>query len=388
MSTFEAIAHVGGAVLTLIGLGWLSIIADLWFSERRSKRLDEEVATTLGVAVEDLSNEQVRPKVLEIASQRASSELLRNRLSDFCGIALSLLFGIGFLSILAILIAVGWFTITDSKANAIYAWSAVGVAVALSFVVGGLSFICLVLTGRFPYEANSARKHLAWVNKTRLEDERRKLVGRYKALQRDIDRSLRYHEALNSLGYVRHASKDLESNLLQLPLLHMAETDGTTTLRISHTYADPPWRSVEELEYPAELWAELETLDRNQIPDDAIELTHQLYERYCNIKEQRQSARCRGEHLLRLWSAASSNHGSGVRVIVDHYAPKEVLERSLGFKFERKTDWSADGGESYQTRLLEPQRFVDQLAKLFPERVFVCGTGWWHEDQRTQRKAA
>jgi len=93
--------------------------------------------------------------------ERFSSELLRNRLSDLCGLILTMW---GWLSLLlqaAVLIGVVWYTFTDGTNTAVAAWFIVAIVLFFWITSVMFSLVCRVLTGRYPGQAKQARKMLA-----------------------------------------------------------------------------------------------------------------------------------------------------------------------------------------------------------------------------------
>ena len=161
MEILIAIAHILGSIIALIGFGIIVTLATAWESERNQKRALEETSVSLGVKVEDLNNKELEPKILQLSSERFSSELHRNRLSDFCGLVRTLWGWFGSLTQVLVLFSVIWYAITDSSDNAIYAWFVVGIAISFWVASYLFSLICKLLTGRYPGEAKLARKAAA-----------------------------------------------------------------------------------------------------------------------------------------------------------------------------------------------------------------------------------
>lgn len=155
-----AVGHIVGsiAVYSLLTVGMLAL-ERLW-SRRIERGMLEEAAVEFGVPVNTLNNPEVMPKFIKLLSARYSSELLRNRLSDLCGALLDLWAWLGWMSELAVLLAVIWYTATSSVSNAVYAWSIVAIAVIFWLIGVGFLRICKLLTGRFPGQAKQARKVL------------------------------------------------------------------------------------------------------------------------------------------------------------------------------------------------------------------------------------
>jgi hypothetical protein len=156
-----AIGHIIGSILATLALGAIVLVIAAWETRRNEKLRLEEMAIRVGVPVDDLGKQEFAPKLIEIASQRYSSDLLSNRLSDLCGVLRTLWDGIGSLLQIGVLLGIVWYTVTDSIINAAYAWFVP--IMAIFFWLAGVIFAltCRLLTGRYPSEAKQARKAAA-----------------------------------------------------------------------------------------------------------------------------------------------------------------------------------------------------------------------------------
>lgn len=164
MEILIATTHILGSIIAVVIFGFVLILIAVWETDRNQKRVVEETSIALGVKVEDLEREELAPKILQLSSEKFSSELLRNRLSDFCGLIRTLWGWLGTLTQVVVLLAVVWYTFTDNSENAVYAWFIVGIAVFFWLVSVIFSLMCKLLTGRYPGEAKQARKAAAeWV---------------------------------------------------------------------------------------------------------------------------------------------------------------------------------------------------------------------------------
>jgi hypothetical protein len=161
MSVILAVAHLGGSVFALLVLGGLAIWVGNWDTERVRRRRREELTVSLGVPANDLEKPEMAGKLLQISGDRFSSELLRNRLSDLCGSLRTGWNWLGSLVQIGVLFGVAWNTITEGAENAVYAWSVVPVAIFFWLASLSFSFMCHLLTGRYPGEAKQGRKALA-----------------------------------------------------------------------------------------------------------------------------------------------------------------------------------------------------------------------------------
>lgn len=156
-----AIFHIVGAMLVTLVFGAIVLFVASWESERNKKVELQNLATKLGVAVEELTDEKFSSKVVELTFERFSDERLSNRLSDFCGFLRAAWDLLGSLLQVGVLLGVVWYTITESITNAIYAWWIV--PIGLFFWIAGtlFAFACRLLTGRYPGQAKQTRKAMA-----------------------------------------------------------------------------------------------------------------------------------------------------------------------------------------------------------------------------------
>lgn len=156
-----ALVHVVGALAVTFAFGLLVLWIGSWEQERVKLRRLQDASIALGVPMASLEKEELVPRLLEYSSARFSGELLRNRFSDLCGLARTAWGWIGSLLQVTIVVAVGWKMYESGLDNAVYMWSVLGVAFFFWVVSVGFSFTCLLLTGRYPGEANVARKAVA-----------------------------------------------------------------------------------------------------------------------------------------------------------------------------------------------------------------------------------
>ncbi len=171
MTTLAAVGHITGSVVTLLVLGVLMVLIASWEAERNKKRVLEEAAAKLGIAVESLNDERLTNRVIRFWSERSSNELLSNRVSDLCGLARTAWGVLGSLLQVGILGAAVWFGVTAERDNALYAWFAPGAAVFFWVTSVIFSLLCYFLTGRYPGEAKLGRKGLVqFLNERRIVD--------------------------------------------------------------------------------------------------------------------------------------------------------------------------------------------------------------------------
>lgn len=159
-----AIVHVVGALGMSLAFGILVLVIGAWDQERVQKSRLQSASLALGVPLASIDNdEDLIPRLLQYSSQRYSSELLRNRVSDLCG---ALRMAWGWLSTLVqvgIVAGVSWSMYTEGAQNGVFMWSVLAVAIFFWLASVAFSFACLLLTGRYPGEAKMARKSIAAV---------------------------------------------------------------------------------------------------------------------------------------------------------------------------------------------------------------------------------
>lgn len=157
-----ALLHVVGALGLTVAFGMLTIVIGAWEQERILKRRTQEAAIALRVSVAALENEpDLMPDLMQYASQRSSDELLRNRVSDLCGLIRTAWGWLGALLQVGIVVGVGWYMYTDGAQSSVAMWSVLFVAIFFWLASVVFSFTCVLLTGRYPGEAKLARKAIA-----------------------------------------------------------------------------------------------------------------------------------------------------------------------------------------------------------------------------------
>src|SRR5437870_1230198 len=116
-----AVVHVFGALIVSIAFGLLVLFIAAWEQERVQKRRLQDASIALGVPVAVLeSDENLVTKLLEYSSQRFSGELLRDRLSDLCGILRTAWSWLSTLIQVSIVVGVCWSMYSDGAASAVY----------------------------------------------------------------------------------------------------------------------------------------------------------------------------------------------------------------------------------------------------------------------------
>lgn len=156
-----AVFNILGALLVTSAFWNFLLFISRWKINRNKKSESQYFATKLGVAVEDLGDVNLNSKILELASERFSIDHLSNRLSDLCGAFQVAWVWLGFSIQIIILLGVIWLTFTDSLTNSINAWWIVIVGVFFWIISALFSFICHILTGRYPGQAKKSRTAMA-----------------------------------------------------------------------------------------------------------------------------------------------------------------------------------------------------------------------------------
>ncbi|MGE8184056.1 MULTISPECIES: hypothetical protein [unclassified Pseudomonas] len=156
-----AILHIAGAIFGTIALGVIVFLISSWEIERNNRAVMQDLSIRLGVAVEDLSDEKLSPRIVELTSERFSNDRFSNRFSDLCGAVRTVWDWLGSLLQIGTLVGVVWMTVTESLTNAVHAWWIV--AIGVFFWIAGVLFalLCRLLTGRYPGQAKKARKGMA-----------------------------------------------------------------------------------------------------------------------------------------------------------------------------------------------------------------------------------
>ena len=156
-----AILHIAGAIFGTIALGVIVFLISSWEIERNNRAVTQDLSIRLGVAVEDLSDEKLSPRIVELTSERFSNDRFSNRFSDLCGAVRTVWDWLGSLLQIGTLVGVVWMTVTESLTNAVHAWWIV--AIGVFFWIAGVLFalLCRLLTGRYPGQAKKARKGMA-----------------------------------------------------------------------------------------------------------------------------------------------------------------------------------------------------------------------------------
>lgn len=156
-----AILHIAGAIFGTIALGVIVFLISSWEIERNNRAVMQDLSIRLGVAVEDLSDEKLSPRIVELTSERFSNDRFSNRFSDLCGAVRTVWDWLGSLLQIGTLVGVVWMTVTESLTNAVHAWWIVAIGVFFWIAAVLFALLCRLLTGRYPGQAKKARKGMA-----------------------------------------------------------------------------------------------------------------------------------------------------------------------------------------------------------------------------------
>lgn len=160
MDILIAAAHIVGSLLALSALGVAWWFVGAWETTRNARLQVEDAAMELGVSPDDQVGEDDQRRLRLWLASRYSSELLRNRLSDLCGLVRICWEVIGALSIAAITCVVIWRTFSHGTSEAVYAWLVIPAWLLFIATTAAFSLLCKLLTGRYPGQAKAARKTL------------------------------------------------------------------------------------------------------------------------------------------------------------------------------------------------------------------------------------
>lgn len=159
---WTAAMHVFGALVVTVLFGIITAAIGSWEDGRIRRRRAQDASIALGVPVDAIENDaSVLPRLLQYASQRSSDELLRNRVSDLCGLIRVAWGWLGWIVEVGVLVGVSWNMHTGGAENAVLMWLMPIAAVFFWLASIVFSLLCLLLTGRYPGEAKAARKAIS-----------------------------------------------------------------------------------------------------------------------------------------------------------------------------------------------------------------------------------
>lgn len=155
-----AIAHIFGAVIVTTALAVVKMFTALRLEKRAGLVETQNLSIQLGIPIDDMGDAANENLILDAMSKRFSSDLLSNRLSDLCGLLLSAWAWGGLLLQTGVFITVIWRTAAVSTENVEFVWLLTAISLLLWISSAIFSFVCRLLTGRYPGQAKLARKEL------------------------------------------------------------------------------------------------------------------------------------------------------------------------------------------------------------------------------------
>lgn len=172
-----AIFHFAGAAVAVIAFGLFTLWLAAWDGGRVHKLELEYFSIRLGMAVDDLveKEQQLAPEIFQMQAERFSDELFRNRLSDFAGIVRTGWMWLGTAIQVIVFCTVVFNAFAEGAHNAVFAWSVVAISIFFWVASYAFSWVCRILTGRYPGQAKAVRKAIAEhhrLNREAKENER------------------------------------------------------------------------------------------------------------------------------------------------------------------------------------------------------------------------
>jgi formylglycine-generating enzyme required for sulfatase activity len=158
-TTVMAIGHVVGALIAW-GAVETSHAPMKSLIERADQSQRRDMAQALGIPLVEFDDAKHHAQVARLVNERFSSELLRNRLSDLCGLLLRGWWWTGAVIQLGIFITVCWLFFDEGSSVAIVIWGLPATAFSFLLVRHSAWLLCKLLTGRFPGEARARRMRL------------------------------------------------------------------------------------------------------------------------------------------------------------------------------------------------------------------------------------
>ena len=168
MQILIGFAHIIGSIITYLMFGYVLMLMNTWERHKTLKQMAEQVSVTSGIKinVEDLDKAEHAPTLMKFYAEKFSSELFKNKMSDFFGVIKTLWGWQSTIVQVLILTIVIWYTITNSIDNAVYAWLLVGFSIFSWIINVFVTQSCKILTGRSPGQAKAGRKKAdEWIKK-------------------------------------------------------------------------------------------------------------------------------------------------------------------------------------------------------------------------------
>jgi hypothetical protein len=154
-----AVAHIIGSIVSVFAFGFAVLALGAWEQGRNRKAAVQEASIALGISPDEIENPEHTEKVIRFSSERFSSELFRNRLSDLLGFVSTAWGWLGTALQVAALCGVIWYSFSDAQL-AIHSWWVLAIAVFFWVVSVVFALACKLVTGRYPGQARQARQML------------------------------------------------------------------------------------------------------------------------------------------------------------------------------------------------------------------------------------
>lgn len=184
MPILVAIAHVAGAVLSVLAFGLCVMLQAGWQRERNTKAAAQEASLALDIPVSEFGKPEHQRPIHEYIIHRYSSKRLKDRTAQLVEVAQGALRWCGVTLQVAIVGYVTWRSVTHDPAISIYAWCILAVAVFFWLVSVALDAACKRVIGQYPGQRRSLDDFISEVG-------RRNGISTAKYLDRKIAQSYR-----------------------------------------------------------------------------------------------------------------------------------------------------------------------------------------------------
>lgn len=196
MENFIAVGHVLGAVASIFILQVISMLIFTWMLGRSEVRALDEMSILLGKRVNDINNEDIEIEDVQKIGELYSGELLKNRVSDFCGIISTVWSWLGATIQLILMGFVLWLMLGAGIDQAKLAWFVVSVAVFFYIINLVFSVLCNLFFGRHPGEAKRVMAVISdWLEnqgaESDIQEDKNEEIGGGRRMVRDGELVLR-----------------------------------------------------------------------------------------------------------------------------------------------------------------------------------------------------
>jgi len=160
MEILIAVGHFVGVVIVWMLVGTCITFIGAKQLQNAIEAQESEFALRLGIPIDEIRDDKWAPKLMKALDERFTDELLTNRISDLCGTIVSISGGLVSLIMVLTFLGVGALTIMEDLSSAVFVWAVIGIQIIwlLAYIV--FSYLCKILTGRYPGQAKNARKQM------------------------------------------------------------------------------------------------------------------------------------------------------------------------------------------------------------------------------------